>query len=356
MGESSETTPRPTSSSSAAPEGDGGIPLHRKLLFAVVVVLSVWALAEGAARLWLGLDESDRWTALGDVLVAAGFEQLQTILEPDDQRFWRTRPNLDSQRLTGSLGSSGPITFTVSTNELGHRAMPRAPDTKRDVLFLGDSCTFGVGVDDDETFAALLQGRISRTRSINAAVPGYTAYQGRVTLENLHFDRLPGAVVVSFMFNDDLPWDGRGDLEHAMDRARFDNWLLRHSSLVQMLTVLRGSGTAPRPGTVQRRPRLTDAEYASELGRIVDRVRSLGAEAILVAWPIARQMANDRVTRKQIVMHKVAKAKGVPFVDLVPHFRMQEPPVFVDAVHANAAGNRLVADLLEPEVRALLSR
>ncbi|MDP6978027.1 MAG: GDSL-type esterase/lipase family protein [Myxococcota bacterium] len=348
--------PRSNGSPTAASEGGGAISLRRKSLFAFVVLVSVWAFAEGAARLWLAVDESDRWTALGDVLVAAGFEQLQTILEPDEQRFWRARPDLDTQRLTGSLGNSRPIAFTVSTNELGHRAMSRVPDATQDVLFLGDSCTFGVGVEGDETFAALLQGRFARARSINAAVPGYTAYQGRVTLETLHFDRPPSAVVVSFMFNDDLPWDGRSDLEHARDRARFDNWLLRHSSLVQMLVALRGPGAALEPGTAHRRPRLNDAEYASELGQIVDHARSLGAEVILMAWPIARQMANDRVTRKQIVMSRVAKAKGVPFVDLIPHFRKQEAPMFVDAVHANVAGNRLVADLLEPEIRGLLSR
>ncbi len=346
------------SGSVALPPSEQGrsIPRSRRVAYAALVLVAVWAIAEGVARIGFVVGGTDRWDALEGVLVAAGFEQLHSILEPDPQRFWRVRAGLEAKRLKGHLGNSGQIAFSVSTDEYGRRRMPAVSDARFDAVFLGDSCTFGVGVEGDETFVALLQQRIPGLRAINAASPGYTAYQGRVTFETAAFARPPAAVVVSFMFNDDLPWDGRGDLEHARNRARLDNWLIARSRLLQFMMRLRGAAEPPSDAAPARRPRLDDAEYASELIRIVEAVRARDAEALLVAWPLARQMPNDRVTRKQVIMGNVARELGVPFVDLVPHFRAQSTPVFADAVHANAAGNRLVADVLEPELRKLLER
>jgi len=332
-----------------------GLPAGRRWLYAAAVLVVFWGAAEVVARIADAAAPSERFGAMGDVLVAAGFEQLQTILEPDDARFWRVRSNLDAVSLEGRLGNAEPLAFSVSTDANGRRRMPAVADAGWDVVFLGDSCTFGVGVEGDETFAALLQRRIAGMRAVNAAAPGYTAYQGRVTYETQPFERTPRAVVISFLFNDDLPWDGRSDLEHAEDRAGALQGLASRSRLVSMLMGLRAHTPQDDSGAPSNRPRLDDAEYAAELRRIVARVRSQGGEAVLVAWPLARQMANDRVTRKQLVMRNLARQLDAPFVDLLPHFRARGRALYADAVHANVAGNRIVADQLEATLRRLLA-
>lgn len=338
----------------SAPEANRSPSTLRKAGYALVALLLFWSIAEGIARLTVALDPSDRWNALADVLVTAGFPELHTILEPDEARFWRVRANLHDHTLRGRLGNSGEISFSVDTDASGRRITGPVEEPAHEVLFLGDSCTFGVGVENEETFAAVLQRRIASLRAINAGVPGYTAYQGRVTLEEDRPEREPAAVVISFLFNGELSWDGRGDLEHAEARATGMNRLVRRSRLLEIASRWLASRPQNPEQGAPTRPRMNDAEYAAELGKLIEGARARGAEPVLLVWPLARQMGNDRVNRKQFVMRKLARDHEARIVDLVAPFRAQGEPLFVDAVHANARGHRLIADRLEPEIRAAI--
>jgi hypothetical protein len=65
---------------------------------------------------------------------------------------------------------------TVHMNSLGLRGPEinlRAPGRRR-ILLLGDSVTVGWGVNDDETFAALLQSRHANWDVLNGGVAGYS--------------------------------------------------------------------------------------------------------------------------------------------------------------------------------------
>jgi len=56
------------------------------------------------------------------------------------------------------------------------------------IIFLGDSVTFGLGVDDDETWANQLAARHPAWDVVNAAVPGYNSSAVRDTLRNFDAD------------------------------------------------------------------------------------------------------------------------------------------------------------------------
>jgi lysophospholipase L1-like esterase len=311
--------------------------------------------AELASRLIVAAASNPRWDYFTGLVVAVGFSELNDILEPDPERFWRVKRNLEKKHLSGRIGNVGPISFTVSTDEQGHRRLPDVQDARHQVFFLGDSCTFGVAVNDDETFPALLQRRMPGVRCINAGVPGYSAYQGRVTLEGTSFDRAPDVVVISFFWNDDSPWGGLSDAEHAEALARDNARWIRRSRLVTILTSLkpRAKAAPARVGEAAR-PRLTDEEYADELRGIVARCRAMGSEPILMVWPMLQQMVTGEQFGKQEVMRRIAEDEDVSLIDLVPLFRSQQAPVFADVVHANAAGHRLVADRLEPAIESVL--
>jgi lysophospholipase L1-like esterase len=69
-------------------------------------------------------------------------------------------------------------------------------------LFLGDSNTYGYGLDADDTFVAATNRRLADTHSLNLGVSGYSSYQGYQAL--LHYgDQLkPDIVFVAFNYND----------------------------------------------------------------------------------------------------------------------------------------------------------
>jgi hypothetical protein len=62
----------------------------------------------------------------------------------------------------------------VSVDRYGFRKTGSAIDTTKACwLFLGDSVTFGVGIEDDSTFAALVQSRIDSLNILNPSTSGY---------------------------------------------------------------------------------------------------------------------------------------------------------------------------------------
>ncbi|MCA8953824.1 MAG: SGNH/GDSL hydrolase family protein [Planctomycetes bacterium] len=341
---------------------------RRKALYAALVTLTTLAVAELGARGFVAAAVNPRWRHHEQLVAAVGLPALNEILEPDPELFWRLRANVEARRVTGAVGDSGQLAFTVSTDAAGRRITPGGVDdggTARRVLLLGDSCTFGLGVESDRTFAALLQERLPDTRCINAGVPGYSSFQGHHQFDEMELARPPVATIVTFLFNDKSHWDGRSDPEQAAARRGVGAWLARHSRLFQLLAALvRGTPdpAADSPQAPQvRRERLSDREYEVELRAIVRRCATLGSTPILVVWPLRSQIGGgdgDRAARrKQEVVRRLAGELELPLVDLVATFRgAAASGLFLDVVHANERGHALVAGAIEPVLRPILSR
>ena len=359
--------PEPSSTSADASAPYVPARTRKKIVFSLITVLLVVLLLEGASRVFVTLqpnERSDRHrTRIIDVL---GFPELNEIFQPDNNCFWALRPNLDRHVLSGRIVSSGPLHFAVSTDAKRRRMMPVVRSAQHRILCLGDSCTFGFGVNDDQTYPALLQRRLPGVQVINAAVPGYTAYQDRVCLEKLAA-RPPDVVVVAFGFNDAESWDALSDIEHAelvaAERARLVNRL-------RLVQVVRGLFPAPEPAKPTSRgslrPRLSDAEFADQVGTMIRWCRERGVRPILVIWPPRIQIVEREAfgppkhyffSSKQAVLRRTARQARVPLVDLGRAFSEHGwADLYLDAIHATPAGCELVAETLLPVVREALTR
>ena len=105
--------------------------------------------------------------------------------------------------------------YHVSTNSLGLRGGEVRPAAMKRILLLGDSYTFGEGVDDDQTIAARLQGMLDERfgpsfEVLNGGVYGYGALQSLGWMRR-QWDRLRPAVVVYVHCGNDFA----DDLRHA---------------------------------------------------------------------------------------------------------------------------------------------
>jgi lysophospholipase L1-like esterase len=76
------------------------------------------------------------------------------------------------------------------------------PPGKFRILVLGDSFTYGVGVENDETFSARLGQLDPRLEVINAGVIGYGTSQELVLLQEQGLPLRPDLVLVAFFWND----------------------------------------------------------------------------------------------------------------------------------------------------------
>jgi lysophospholipase L1-like esterase len=288
--------------------------------------------------------ENPRWEFMRANLDV--FPGTEKIFEPDPKLFWKLKPDLKKVPVAEKLPKA-EYPFTISTDSSGRRVIAEIKQSRHTVLFLGDSCTFGIPVNDDETYPAVLQRRLNQVRCINAAVPGYSAYQGRLVLEQWDSAAAPvNAVVITFWPNDRSVWDHLSDAEHAeliADEAA------GKTSPVRLTRLLRRA----LPGS---RPRLNEREFEQEIRSMIRWCRQHGAVPILQVWAARRQLDTpDQVDRQQI-LRRIAAQEEVLVVDLVPPVRARgEASLFTDTIHMSKTGHELVAATLEPVLERALT-
>lgn len=191
------------------------------------------------------------------------------------------RPNVSVR--WGTRSPSWP-SVTVRTDADGLRVGPRPcePGAQR-ALFVGDSFTFGVGLDAQDTVpqraAELLTARTGRPWcGINAGVPGYNLRSSVERLEHLARRVRPSAIVVEGNLLDDI----RPDLHALIRDAEGTNALLANSRLLRLLRA--GSVAVRYEYTGQERPRdpaMADAARAEIIRRIAAVARREGCPAVL---------------------------------------------------------------------------
>jgi len=115
-----------------------------------------------------------------------------------------------------------PLT-TIHVNSRGFRGGEWAAPGDDEVLVVGDSQVFGLGVEDDATFSAGLAGRSGRP-VINAGVPTYGPQEYLATARELLAERRAKVVVVALNFvNDPFEIDRPNRERHVV----WDGWAVR---------------------------------------------------------------------------------------------------------------------------------
>lgn len=235
---------------------------------------------------------------------------------------------------------------------------PKPAGTIR-LVCLGDSSTYGLGVNADETFAARLEKRIAacrpeqRVEVWNFGRPGYTSYQGRLLLAEIAGRLQPDGAVFFFGANDACPAPIRAD----RDWAAVPRWslflhraLYRSSYSYRLIRNLNVDYLGRRLGSV-----FGDAEPAAVRVRVSEEDFWANREAVRRMLPPEKGF----LATVSAVYRSDAGAQPGPYflkwrpgasdVDLAGLFGAAlaagENP-FLDDVHPNVLGHRLIADAL----------
>lgn len=142
--------------------------------------------------------------AVGEVTMRAFDLDRQLAYEVDPKLYWTMRANQVGFMWMGSGGTLRSPDARI--NALGLRGPDTTPghaDRVR-ILTLGDSYTFGSGVRDEETFSAVLEGKLgaSRVEVVNGGAPGYGIFQMQRLLQRLMPMLHPDVVVVTIPTGD----------------------------------------------------------------------------------------------------------------------------------------------------------
>lgn len=131
------------------------------------------------------------------------------MIEADRDLMWALKPNQDLTLYVKRTQNKVRIT----TNSLGLRYQEIGVKQENEyrVLSLGESSTFGLFVDNSQTYSAQLEKLLNqidtstRYRVINCGVPAYSSFQSIVYLKKKGIMLKPDMVLFYHEFNDYLP-------------------------------------------------------------------------------------------------------------------------------------------------------
>lgn len=274
---------------------------------------------------------------------------------------------VDIDPLLGRIPKPGlsirhPQGFDINIGDHGTRSNgePPARADRPLTLVVGDSFAFGDGVDDEDSWPAILE-RLSGQRVINGAVPGFGLDQIVLRAEQLAAVYAPETILVSFIPHDVLRcemsfWSG-----HPKPYFDIEAGALRlhpavtppRSSLAGLKRLLSLSVTLDLlfPKFLHwEGPEITvEHQRGRDVGcLLMERLAELGrareARIVVLAQPQQPTATPEQLEIKNSLL-ACAQASGLLTLDLFPPIdrlpREQRTQLFPR--HMSAAGNRLVA-------------
>ncbi len=285
-----------------------------------------------------------------------------TEFRPHPTMFWRLRPNLDVDL------SMRTEQFHVTTNSQGIRS-PEVPFRKGPTTWrawcLGDSITYGYGVDDDQTYESRLQDLLARLHPdkqiqvLNGGCPGWSSFQGRELTRSLGLKYQPDLYILGFVYADPA-------FEDQTDSARVDpNPLVRWAKLglyqsefymfLRQRVVRRTNpeGLPPEDYTLAT-PRVPPEEYRQILNWFASQARAGGGHVIFLN--LAKRDPDPHAAYDQLrnVAREVAQSTGNVWLDVDSMFRDRPDrrSLFSDRIHPNAQGFELMSQALADAIQA----
>ena len=321
-------------------------------------------------------------SALLSVCLAEGVLRLVAPQPASWLDIYRRHPTLPFPALLPDVErhvDTGELDWTILTDSEGMRVgSESAPRDLPVALALGDSFTFGQGVDYEDTFVARLERDPGALRWRNAGHGGYGPAQYRQVLEYLLEQGLDPEVLLVGLYlgNDyhDCVWDkdlpvagGVAGSEPGL-RGRLKRTLHLYRLLARVYHRL---GIAPVSHAGQElyeerawtRPPLAEAEsiFRAELERIASIAT---AESIpLIAVVIPTRLTVDALAGRvsgvagEFPVERTGEtldALGIRWVDSTPALLPIEEAYFLHDGHLTPAGHEAVAARLAPEIAALV--
>lgn len=140
------------------------------------------------------------------------------IYTPDETQGARLEPNAEMKLRVGD----NPLT-TVRTNSKGYRGADWPAPTPGEVLVVGDSQVFGLGVEDGETFSARLAETL-KVPVLNAGTPTWGPGEYTNAVEEVLKERKPSVVLYVLNLSNDLfETDRPNNQRHRV----WDGWAVR---------------------------------------------------------------------------------------------------------------------------------
>ena len=318
------------------------------MLFGVVTAVSILLVVELVARLFI---------APQDVVL----NPAHNFYRDDALLFWSMPPQMDVVSEDG---------VDYRSNSLGLRdteVKDPKPRAEFRILSMGESSTWGQGVQAFETYNEVLQKKLNAVAQgrhyevINAGVGAYSLFQSYLYFTHRGYRLKPDMVLLYHERNDFLPagvWDHKNfffDVAYT-DKERYDErrpyrWLLTLLYQSRLYLWARNHSVASRYD-----PRKDPFRYSSakvlfradhhDRRYALDQIRATCREQGITLVIIHPRYGLWRKHRQHCLLQEYAREHRVPFIDLHRLVDVNEPgdgPFFLDGSHPSARGHRAFA-------------
>ena len=385
------------------------------LLFLAVTELAIWAIGletdlvriENApipVPVWLLADEA--WVMERQADALAGGRTLLTAqnlaaMYPFEEARWieyRMKPNIDTRVVSpwNKFEVEKKITFRLYSNSDGFRGKeipPKQASVTR-IVTIGDSSTFGWGVEPEHMFQHILEAKLNeqlpgRYEIINPGISGQTSRHGLGSLRHFALPLEPDLLVISYGANDPhLVPVPTGELLDADDTwagaLRFEMLKFRTYRLLRRLVFTLWNPLAVDPKQMPAPPPRVRAvsvdDYRQNMIEIVQTAQQAGVRTLLLSVCTRNELYVSNIngvaswTNTPIVNARAlfrersdALADGTLHPEKVDHYRSiygqqalrSQPVLYVtsDGCHPHWVGHSLIAEEMFPLVkRALATR
>ncbi len=308
----------------------------------------------------IGLCEAILWLFAGSIYPTPFFPG---DIEPQqDATFdpligWKLPPNVELPE------ASDEFVVTIRSNAQGFRSRHdfSQPTEARKVAFLGDSYTFGSGVEDEETFPSVLEASMPNTQSYNFGIGAFGVDQMWLTLRHYALPLKPDLVILSFIrydldrslssYRQDHVWRQKPTFRLIKDElvpmtlenrpSVFGRFVQQHSRLHQLWRKTEHS--LSRRYAMGYRWRLNRALFEA----VRDDCRQAEVPLLVVHIPINRRKPTPMFDREFADM-------GIEYLDLTPLMPSHADTFyFPKDRHLNAAGHQFAASAIQQRLAAM---
>ena len=293
--------------------------------------------------------------------------------------FWHHDPLLGWSHIPNSVGAFDSHGFesTVRINSKGFRDVERTYDrdeSKYRIVVLGDSMVWGWGVQQEETFVALLEKQCPRIEALNLGVSGYGTDQELLLFRKEVVRYKPQFVVVVVMDND-FQTNVRKALFLGYEKPifKFDNTgravltntpVPEPNAFVRLVSIpIRHSYVLNQAARAYEQVNLWQNSLSVSGSRPTNETKTFPAnpeEGITSALLVEMQEEAERVNAKLILvladrmgelglrLEEFCRSKNIPTVRLDPVFPEDEAKKLhlPDGVHWSVLGHQRVANQL----------